>query len=186
MNISRLQLFRAAARVERMHTVPPLYKQTDGEHTFGVLALLDHVYPEAPLRLWRAALYHDVPETVNGDTPSPALHRHTMLRDGMLEADRQVNEQYAMEIKLDTLEKRILKFCDRMELAIFCVEEADSGNIKMLRLYYRCMHSIVSDRLTDITVNAAQLFDYVKTYVERYYGDQEERLSSMFHGTPNL
>jgi len=104
----------------------------------------------------------------------------------MLEADRQVNEQYAMEIKLDTLEKRILKFCDRMELAIFCVEEADSGNIKMLRLYYRCMHSIVSDRLIDVTVNAAHLFDYVKTYVERYYGDQEERLSSMFHGTPNL
>lgn len=185
MNIPRLQLFRAAARVERAHTVPPLHKQTDGEHTFNVLVLLDHVYPEASLHLWRAALYHDVPECVTGDIPSPMLHKYSKLREGAEWAEQEVITKHGLAVDLTNIELKVLKFCDRMELAIFCIEEADTGNIKMLRLYYRCMESIKKSGSVDVTPNALDLYDYVSTYVERYYGDQRARLNEMFHGTPN-
>ena len=185
--IERLQLYRAAARTERCHNVPPIHRQTVGEHTFGMLALLRLIYPCAPLELVWAVLDHDVPEGVTGDIPSPMLARYAQLKNGDAQAARDTQDAYLLS-RPDQLRPdhfKIYKFCDRMELAIFALEEADTGNSKMLTLYYTCMRSIEKDRLTDVTPEALQVYDYVKTYAERYYGDQHERMQQMLHGTPN-
>jgi 5'-deoxynucleotidase YfbR-like HD superfamily hydrolase len=186
--IEKLQLYRAAARTQRCHNVPSLHQQTVGEHTFGMLTLLRLIYPQAsPVLMW-TLLEHDVPEGITGDIPSPMLHKFKFLKDGDAQAARDTAVDYDLYIasdRLTKLEYNIYKYCDRMELAIFSLEEVDTGNIKFLRLYNTCIRSIEKDRLTDVTPEALHIYDYVKTYVERWHGDKQEQLDQMFHGTPN-
>lgn len=188
MNIETLQLYRTAARVERCHNVPPLHRQTVGEHTFGMLGILRLVKPEASKVLLLSVIDHDVPEAVTGDIPSPMLHTYSELSRGDKAAASDVISKHKLFDPSEDLtpdEYKVYKFCDRMELALFAIEEADSGNIKMLRLYYTVMRSIEKDNLIEITPEATQLYEYAKVYVERYYGDMHERLDFMFHGTAN-
>jgi len=187
MSIKTLQLFRVAARTERCHNVPPVHKQAVGEHTFGMLGILKHIFPEASRNLMWVIIEHDVPEAVTGDTPSPMLHKYEWFKKGDAQAALDVIDEHKLHHAdmMDPFEYKVYKYCDRMELAIFAVEEADTGNIKMLTLYYTVMRSLEKDRLTDLTPEALQLYDYIKTYVERYYGDMHERLNLMFHATPN-
>lgn len=167
MNYKRLRLLRNAARVLRCHNARSIHQQTVGEHTFGVLALLATVYPQARALVWQAALYHDVPESVTGDVPAPTKWRHKQLEEALRAVEDSVKQEYELHILLTEHEKRVLKFCDYMELALFAIEECDSGNSHMASMARNALRGIQQRGLTDVTPDALTLYDLVKVTLEQ-------------------
>lgn len=185
MNMHRLLLMRTAARVERCHTVTTTHRQTVGEHTFGVLAILLTIYPKASASLMRAAIFHDVAEAITGDIPSPIMVEYPTLREVVNDMEDDIEVQFDMSdrVHLDTGERKILRYCDRMDLLMFSIEELDTGNKRMGRVAYRVLHSLANDRLTDVTPEALTLYDYVRVYWEQHYQGTED--VRHFHDTPD-
>lgn len=170
MNLPKLYLLRQAARVERMHTQPTTRQQTVGEHTFGVLALIDCIAPEMTMNIWRAALYHDAAEAITGDTPATAKWKYPGLAKSLDQIESTIALKHEMVIPLADKEKDVLKFCDTMELTIFCIEEAERGDRNAIRVAYNCIDFL--ERQDYINSEASDLCDYVASYLRRHYPDR--------------
>lgn len=171
MNLQRLKLMRCAARVQRCHTMPTVYRQSDGEHTFGVLAIILTIWPNASTDILKAALYHDAPEAISGDMPAPAKWRHRDLGSAMDVVEEAIAVEFQLTTVLNSFEERVLKYADIMEFAMFACEEIDMGNRLMCTQFFNAMQAFNRLRLTDITPEGMELYDYVKTRGERLYGN---------------
>lgn len=169
MNFKRLKLMRAAARVKRLHVMSPMYAQSVGEHTFGLLAILFTI-AEGSVAISRSliegCLYHDAPEAITGDVPAPVKWHHGTLADALNAAEYRIEQEFSLSINLVEIERKLLSYCDLMELAMFSCEEADSGNIQMAVVLRNTIRAIEKRKITDVTPYALELFDYVKTYAE--------------------
>ncbi|MDO4284451.1 MAG: 5'-deoxynucleotidase [Eubacteriales bacterium] len=90
-----------------------------------------------------AALYHDAPEILTGDMPTPVKYKNEALRSAYkaVEAEsartmasllpetlRPVAESYLTGAVLSEEERRLLKAADRLSALIKCMEEVESGN----------------------------------------------------------
>lgn len=179
---NRLKLMRVVARVNRLHTLPPVHKQTVGEHTFGILALIDIVQPTASKALWRAALYHDAPEGITGDTPSPVKWRHPELEAALRTVEDRIKNEFNMHTELTFTEKRILKFCDIMELIIFSMEEVDSGNRIMATVAMNGLTAIRERKLEEINEQTKWLYEVFSAAFEARYSIA--LIQETYHGWP--
>lgn len=178
LNLDRVMLLRRAQSVQRFHTCVMNYRQSVGEHTFGVLCILLEVFPEAGPQLIRAVLYHDAAEAEVGDIPSPALGEYSLLRDGNAIAESIVMGRADLHTTITESEKRLLKFCDRMECMIFGLEEWYRGNRFGLTIAERCEGAIRKDNLHRINQKTETLFQMytVKLVLERSEeGEVDER-----------
>jgi 5'-deoxynucleotidase YfbR-like HD superfamily hydrolase len=169
MNFNKFSLMRSAARVERMHTQPLARQQTVGEHTFNVLALIDMIAPEMTINLWRAALYHDIPEAITGDMPGNIKWKYEGLAKSLDQVEKGIITDYHLVVNLAEKEERVLKFCDTMELAIFCIEEAERGDRNAIRVAYNCIRFLEDSKLDAVTTKAEQLFTYVDIYLRNIF-----------------
>ena len=122
------------------------------EHTCDT-ALLAHMLcliarrytctPCRPKTVAVAALYHDAPEIITGDMPTPVKYSSPTLRDAYkaLETESvrcmtgllpdELSEELSPFISGELLtaeEKRLLKAADRLSALIKCTEEQRSGN----------------------------------------------------------
>lgn len=164
INLKRLKMMRSAARVARFHTMPTLHTQSVGEHTFGAMAILMEVC-EPNAFMIRALLYHDSSEVITGDVPStakwlrPALEEELKLIEGVVE-DRFCTGHGG----LSEDERRILKFCDLMEGALFCLEELSMGNRLTAVIARDYLAAIEKRGLTKVTEKAGTLFTHVSLY----------------------
>ncbi len=90
-----------------------------------------------------AALYHDAPEILTGDMPTPVKYKNDALRTaykaveaesahamaGLLpEAISAETELYLTGAILTDAERKLLKAADRLSALIKCIEECQSGN----------------------------------------------------------
>lgn len=132
-----------------MHSTRP---ESLSEHTCDT-ALLAHTLcliarrytgtPCRPKTVAVAALYHDAPEIITGDMPTPVKYSSPGLRDAYkaLEAEsvdsmtRLLPPELAEEVSpfitgslLTAEEKRLLKAADRLSALVKCMEEQRSGN----------------------------------------------------------
>ena len=121
-------LFRDAAEVKRYHTQRTLRQQTIGAHSFNMLLLLDQVAPGARKEVWQAVMHHDLPELFTGDMPAPIKRLHPELKVVMQEAEEDLVPLYR-DLFLTVAEERLVKFCDTLELVLWCMEELRMGNI---------------------------------------------------------
>ena len=127
-------------------------RESLSEHTADT-ALLAHMlcliarrYTHTPCRpktVTVAVLYHDAPEIITGDMPTPVKYKNEGLRTAykaleqesalamaaMLpaELEEEITPYISGEI-LTAEEQRLLKAADRLSALIKCMEEADSGN----------------------------------------------------------
>ena len=110
------------------------------------LCLIARRYTGTPCRpktVAVAALYHDAPEIITGDMPTPVKYANHALRDAYkaLEAEsvrsmtgllpEELGEEISPFISGELLtaeEKRLLKAADRLSALIKCMEEQRSGN----------------------------------------------------------
>ena len=111
-----------------------------------MLCLIARQYTGTPCRpktVAVAALYHDAPEIITGDMPTPVKYRNPALRDAYkaLESEsvrsmtgllpETLSEEVFPFISGELLtaeEKRLLKAADRLSALIKCMEEQRSGN----------------------------------------------------------
>lgn len=111
-----------------------------------MLCLIARRYTGTPCRpktVAVAALYHDAPEIITGDMPTPVKYANHVLRDAYkaLEAEsvrsmtgllpEELGEEISPFISGELLtaeEKRLLKAADRLSALIKCMEEQRSGN----------------------------------------------------------
>ena len=111
-----------------------------------MLCLIARRYTGTPCRpktVAVAALYHDAPEIITGDMPTPVKYANPALRDAYkaLEAEsvrsmtgllpEELGEEIFPFISGELLtaeEKRLLKAADRLSALIKCMEEQRSGN----------------------------------------------------------
>lgn len=111
-----------------------------------ILCLIARRYTGTPCRpktVAVAALYHDAPEIITGDMPTPVKYSSPGLRDAYkaLETEsvdsmtRLLPPELAEEVSpfitgslLTAEEKRLLKAADRLSALIKCMEEQRSGN----------------------------------------------------------
>lgn len=126
-SFERACLMRDAGAVKRYHTVRTLRLQTVAEHTFGVMQLIDHIYPDARKEVLIAAMHHDLPEFVTGDIPAPVKRQLPRLAVLLEEAERGTAPLYR-DMDLTAFEEAVVKWCDLMELVLWCLEEVQLGN----------------------------------------------------------
>ena len=115
------------------------------EHTCdtGLIARRYTGTPCRPKTVAVAALYHDAPEIITGDMPTPVKYSSPTLRDAYkaLETESvrcmtgllpdELSEELSPFISGELLtaeEKRLLKAADRLSALIKCTEEQRSGN----------------------------------------------------------
>lgn len=187
MNIDRLLLGRAGARVQRLHTLPPIYRQSDGEHTFGVINIMLEVCPGITREALIIAQRHDICEAASGDIPSPVLHFSEQIAQGVKSFELTIHERFDLgkhHAALNDFERKVLRFSDRMELAMFSMEELDMGNRTQAKVCLRVLNMIKRDCLIDVTPEASQLYDYVRGTFE-FRGYDKIAAEKHFHDTPD-
>jgi 5'-deoxynucleotidase len=181
----RLRLMRTAARVRRVHTMPTIHPQTVGEHTFGVMAILYEICHEGvPPALMVAALQHDAPEAITGDVPSPAKWRHPTLEDALRVAEAKISIEFDLQPHelLSAVEHRLLKFADLMELAIFAIEEVDTGNSAMATVARNALTAIAKRDLRGLNEHTERLYSAIAIGFENKY--PKDHGKEITHGWP--
>lgn len=115
-------------------------------HALGVIRRDVLKKPCDPNFLAAAALYHDAPEILTGDMPTPIKYHSGRISEAYLEVERAAAEklinmlpvelQSAFEPfisgKVGEDEKRLVKAADRLSAYIKCVEERKAGNREFL------------------------------------------------------
>lgn len=144
--VSRMKYIR---RWSLMHAARP---ETLSEHT-AETAILAHTLcliaqqvtgtPVRPETVAVAALYHDAPEILTGDMPTPVKYKNERIHTAYkaLEAEsavamlgllppalRQPMAGYVTGRTLTEAESRLLKAADRLSALIKCIEEVQAGN----------------------------------------------------------
>ena len=104
-----------------------------------------------------AALYHDAPEIITGDLPTPVKYRSTEMKNAYKKIEQEAQgELLAMlpeELRtvmtpalyaadLTAQEKKLLKAADRLSAVIKCVIEAGSGNGEFASAYDQQMEAL--------------------------------------------
>lgn len=131
--IERIQLAREGSAVERCHVFPHLQRYSVGHHSLDLVTLIaicwaedhDGDLPSAGL-MWRAAV-HDLPERITGDQPSPVketLGNQLIPMEKRAEAFLSNGETPGLADE----EEVYLEEGDRLELWLWCHEEATRGN----------------------------------------------------------
>lgn len=138
-------LIRDAGHVKRCHTVQMHGEQTVGHHTYGVICIILELWPECSKSLIKAALYHDVPEFLTGDTPATAKWAYKPLADGIKQAESAIMDQHCLNVELTEEEERRLHIADLLELAMTSFEQLSMGNRLFNPIFQRCV-TVVRDR----------------------------------------
>lgn len=121
-------LMRDAAAIDRYHTHRTHRRQSVGEHSFGVMMLIQQVYPEARKELYLAAMHHDLPEFITGDIPAPVKRSAPHFAVMLEELEKSTAPLY-QDFGLSAFEEAVLKWCDTMELVLWCLEELHLGSV---------------------------------------------------------
>lgn len=126
----KVRLAREGAAVERCHTAPHLQRYSVGHHSLDLVTLItlawmeDHerAYPSSMLLV--AAAFHDIPERITGDLPQP-VKEHI---GGIEGAERATLGWLNVNSVLLPEEQDYLHHGDKLELYLWCWEEAQRGN----------------------------------------------------------
>lgn len=112
-------------------------------HTLCMIAQAITKTPVRPETVAVAALYHDAPEILTGDMPTPVKYKNPRLQSAYkaLEAEsaaemldllphalRQPMTGYVTGNILTDPEAKLLKAADRLSALIKCIEEVNAGN----------------------------------------------------------
>lgn len=122
---------RESFMVKRYHTVGYLSREeTVGHHTANVLAILFHLFDDAPpLYLIKAALHHDAAELATGDVPATTKWAYPALAELLTKIESEVHERQGLARDPIPEEHAVLlKYADMMDLCFKGLEEMAAGN----------------------------------------------------------
>lgn len=141
--LEHIQELRNGGSVRRWHTKRTIRDQTVAEHTCGVLMLVTELFPMASAHLYRAVLMHDMAEVFTGDIPAPAKWASPELDLALQKLETDFHQRTKTQVFLDDSEVHILKWCDMMELVLWCREEMMMGNTMMGKTWEAGMNHLL-------------------------------------------
>lgn len=130
----RVLLLRDAGVVKRSHTCRTLMDRNVAEHSHGVAMLLITLHQFSSFKcmpssyLLAAALAHDLSEIATGDTPAPVKRANPDLKRMLNAISSEWEEKNDMRFPLNEEEQHLLLWCDRMDFALYALEEVTMGN----------------------------------------------------------
>jgi 5'-deoxynucleotidase YfbR-like HD superfamily hydrolase len=148
-------LYRDAGAVKRYHVKRTHRVQTIAEHTFGMLMLVKQVTEgtaeyglQSRATLYEAIMHHDLPELFTGDIPAPIKRVHPELGPLMDSIEEELKPLHR-DFVLTSEEGALLKWADRMELVLWCLEEYRMGNTYAKPTVARGLGWILAARLPE-------------------------------------
>lgn len=120
------------------------------------------------------ALYHDVPEIITGDLPTPVKYHNEEFRQAYKEVEEEAAKRMLGQLPEDLrgayepyllpedcMEKRLCKAADKFSALIKCLEEEKSGN----REFRRAKEATIK-ALHDMKIPAVEVFleEYLPAY----------------------
>jgi 5'-deoxynucleotidase YfbR-like HD superfamily hydrolase len=154
--MEQLDFIRNAGETRRFHTWPVLRQQNVAEHSWHVTMLLWFIFgniePGIPLPVLMAALTHDAAEWQVGDIPSPAKRGMEKImpdfreRWGVMEEEILAQQGWDWDYTLTDEQRAMIKLCDSMDGAFYCVRERAMGN-KLIEPCYRNFINYVEELL---------------------------------------
>ena len=129
----RVLLLRDAGVVKRSHTCRTLMDRNVAEHSHGVAMLVLTLYSwesgrTPPGNLLAAALVHDLSEISTGDVPAPVKRGNPELKYWLNKISTQWENSLGLRFDLTIEEENLLLWCDRMDFALYALEEVTMGN----------------------------------------------------------
>ena len=168
--------------VKRWHTIDSIDSQTTSQHSFNmqmlVIPLFDEVFKgtillkdyEIRYQLMRWCAYHDKPELISGDIPSP----YKMLLKSCLEgfADFETRIEYLLCPELEAAEDSLSRHDGLLELCKFCdlIEATNYYKVNM-----RSDHVVNNRVLDSLSLGVQGLFDKVTRELPQYDWDAVHR-----------
>lgn len=115
-------------------------------HALAVLGNTRFSRQVNPERAALLAVYHDVPEILTGDMPTPVKYYNPQIREAYGEVERTAGERMLSMLPEDirgsyrnlliqeegTMEARLVKAADKLSALIKCIEERKAGNMEFV------------------------------------------------------
>lgn len=124
----RIVFVREAGAIERCHTWPKSQPYRNGQHSWGVCVILRLLWPDDQ-HLMDFALFHDIPELMTGDVPSPAIAR-LGIQEPLKREDRRIMKALRLpdEHALGVEDWQKLRAADSLDLWLWAWDEEAMGN----------------------------------------------------------
>jgi hypothetical protein len=106
---------------------------------------------------------------MTGDVPAPTKARFAALKDAMDAAEEAILQEHDMKIPLTEREKKVLAFCDLVDLALYASEEVDMGNTAMASVLRNCLGHIKRKDLANISPAAIELYHFLISRTQKHY-----------------
>jgi 5'-deoxynucleotidase YfbR-like HD superfamily hydrolase len=163
--MNRFQLIRDGGNVKRYHTMQMIGEQTVAAHTFGVIAVILELWPDASGDLIRAAMHHDVVETLTGDTPAHAKWAFPELGRVIHAVEGLLHIQYGLNVPLNSVDVLRLKLADLAELCITAHEQMLLGN-RTFKIVFLRGTEYIRDHFGD-TKDGVRTLSFIEQYIEQ-------------------
>ena len=114
-----------------------------------------------------AALYHDAPEILTGDLPTPVKYYNPEIREAYKEVEEvsaqkllamlpeELRPAYAPLLREDTGLQDLVKAADKLSAYIKCVEELKAGNAEFRRAGAQTRAALEADNVTLVAVTVS-------------------------------
>lgn len=147
-------------------------------HALALLTNRHHGGAVDPARCVLLALYHDAPEIITGDMPTPVKYHNPVIRDAYRQVEAAACEKLVSKLPDDlrgdylsylsgdvssAMEKQIIKAADKLSALIKCVEELAQGNREFASARrsteqaIRDMHLPAADEFLEVYLPAYEL-----------------------------
>lgn len=126
--LATYRIWRQGSGVRRFHTAPIIGEQTVGQHSWGVAALVNLLWPNSRKEVLVAALNHDIAEALTGDIPAPMKWESQSLAAILNEIEEKYEKLWGLHCELSPIETLMLKAADMLELVFFSSEQQNLGN----------------------------------------------------------
>jgi 5'-deoxynucleotidase YfbR-like HD superfamily hydrolase len=116
-----LDLILHGGGVQRFHSEGRHFHQDVAQHTWRVMVILLHLWPETPPQALLAVLYHDVSEALTGDIPAP-VKRNPAVREAVELLDAAFMARLDLPQDLTYREYNRMKCADYIEMCFTCLD----------------------------------------------------------------
>lgn len=143
------------------------------------LATIKNVRFSSSLNAEKAAffgLYHDMPEIITGDMPTPVKYFNSEMRNQFAVVEKNASD-YLLKMLPDDLKPayekallpseedaylwKIVKAADKLSALIKCIEEEKAGNREFRRAYETTLKSLEEMNMEEVTSFMA---DFIESY----------------------